>query len=312
MFDTPVLLLIFNRPDTTRQVFEAIRRAQPRQLFVAADGPRVHRAADADPCRQAREVVAGVDWNCEVNTLFRDANLGCGKAVSEAINWFFTQVEEGIILEDDTVPDQSFFPYCAQLLDRYREHSQVMHISGTNFQFGRKRGPASYYFSNYFHVWGWATWRRAWRRYDFEMAGWEALLAEDGLKKTVATESEYTYWRQVFTNVKKGLVDTWDYQWLFSIWASGGLCVTPNVNLVSNIGAGDQATHTTADNGLFGLPTGSITPLVHPARVQPHRQADGFTYRRAVNPQPGLLAQVKNQLSTLLPASAKQAIKKMI
>jgi hypothetical protein len=312
MLDTPVLLLVFNRPDTTRRVFEAIRQAKPGKLFVAADGPRAHRPGDADLCARVREIVTRVDWDCEVKTLFRAENLGCGKAVSGAITWFFEQVEEGIILEDDTVPGASFFPYCAELLSAYRHKPRVMHVSGTSFQFGRQRGQASYFFANYFHVWGWATWRRAWQWYDFTLDGWEAFQANQSLRRVVKTESEYKYWRQVFTNVRSGKIDTWDYQWLFSIWASGGLCVTPNVNLVSNIGEGEHATHSGIGVNLFGLPAGNLPAVVHPAEMRVCRAADRYTYRNAVNPPPTLLAQVRNQLSTLLPASARKAIKRMI
>ncbi len=312
MLDTPVLLLVFNRPDPTRRVFEAIRQAKPKRLFVAADGPRPHRPDDVPLCAQVRELVSRVDWDCQVHTLFREENLGCGRAVSGAITWFFERVEEGIILEDDTVPGASFFPYCAELLATYRHEPRVMHVSGTSFQFGRQRGRASYFFAHYFHVWGWATWRRAWQRYDFTLDGWEAFRSGETLRRVVKTESEYNYWRQVFTRVQSGQIDTWDYQWLFSIWASGGLCVTPNVNLVSNIGGGEHATHTGIGANLFGLPAGHLPAVVHPAGIRVNWDADRFTYRNAVNPPLPLLTQVRNQLSTLLPVSAKRAIKRMI
>lgn len=167
MLSTPVLLIIFKRPDTTRQVLQAIRQVKPRQLFVAADGPRPDHPDEAEKCHQTRAVIEEVDWKCEVQTLFQQRNLGCGPGPVTgpvtAITWFFHNVEQGIILEDDCLPDLSFFRFCEELLDRYRYTEQIMHISGNNFLYGRKRGSASYYFSKYTHVWGWATWRRAWK-----------------------------------------------------------------------------------------------------------------------------------------------------
>ena len=162
MISTPVLFLIFNRPELTEKVFQKIQDAQPKYLFVAADGPRDNKYGEKDLCEKTRAVVLeNITWECEVKTLFRTENLGCRTAVSSAINWFFENVEEGIILEDDTVPDNSFFSYCQALLEKYRNHEQIMMITGDNFQDGIKRGNGSYYFSRYVHIWGWASWRRA-------------------------------------------------------------------------------------------------------------------------------------------------------
>jgi len=151
----PVLLLIFNRPDTTQLVFNKIRKARPAELYIAADGPRKNQPDDPENCRKAREILRQVDWDCKISTLFREENLGCKIGVSSAIDWFFSEVEEGIILEDDCVPDQSFFQFCQELLARYRDDKRVMMISGDNFQFGRRRTDYSYYFSQYVHIWGW-------------------------------------------------------------------------------------------------------------------------------------------------------------
>jgi len=168
-FNTPILFLVFNRPNTTQRVFNVIRQVKPKQLFVAADGPRRDKGADEEKCEATREIVKQIDWDCEVKTLFREENLGCGKAVSSAITWFFENVEEGIILEDDCLPNLDFFGYCEELLDRYRDNREVMFIGGDNFQKGKKWGDASYYFSAYNHVWGWATWKRTWDIYDFKL-----------------------------------------------------------------------------------------------------------------------------------------------
>ena len=168
-FDVPILFLVYNRPDTTATVFEEIRKQKPKQLFVAADGPRTDMPGDAEKCKNTRELVMnGIDWECETKTLFRDNNLGCGLAVSNAITWFFKNVEEGIILEDGTLPDQSFFTYCKVLLEKYRYDDKLKMISGNNFQQGKWRGDGSYYFSAYSHIWGWASWRRTWKEYDLK------------------------------------------------------------------------------------------------------------------------------------------------
>ena len=163
---SPILFLIFNRPETTKKVFSAIKEVQPPRLYIAADGPRSEQPDEADHCELARTIATKVDWDCEVKTLFRDQNLGIRIAVSQAIDWFFEQEPEGIILEDDCLPDQSFFWFCKELLEKYRNDTRIMHIGGTNFQFGKNRTNYSYYFSRYAHIWGWASWRRAWEYYD--------------------------------------------------------------------------------------------------------------------------------------------------
>jgi len=247
MLDTPILLIVFNRSDTTRQVFKAIRQARPRQLFVAADGPREGVDGDGALCAAARSVATAVDWDCAVQTLFRDENLGCGLGPSTAISWFFENVEAGIILEDDCVPDPSFFRFSEELLERYRDVPRVMSISGDNFLRGRRRGAASYYFSRYPHIWGWASWRRAWQYFDYE------TIPEE-LRRHI-----------------------WDWQWRLSVEKNRGLAVAPNVNLVSNIGCGAaDATHTTIkDERYADLPTRPMAfPLIHPRRI---RKMDGYT-----------------------------------
>lgn len=174
-FNVPILFIIFNRPETTKAVFHEIRKNQPFQLFVAADGPRREIFEDIENCRKVREIIQLIDWECNVQTLFRDENLGCKIAVSSAIDWFFSQVDEGIILEDDCLPDQSFFPFCQELLEKYRYDAKIMMIGGSNFQFNKNKFEYSYYFSRYFHIWGWASWKRAWQFYDVEMKAWPEI-----------------------------------------------------------------------------------------------------------------------------------------
>lgn len=264
MFETPILFLIFNRPKATEKVFEAIRKVQPKQLFIAADGPRLDKSEDLKKCEQTRAIVKKIDWPCEVKTLFRPDNLGCGKAVSQAIDWFFEQVEEGIILEDDCLPNRSFFDFSASMLGKYRNNDQIMHISGTNHLFNTQLTPLNntYFFSAFSSIWGWATWRRAWFLYDFEMHGWEN--SEQYMQHRFLDKSFKQLLYLEFSRVASKKVDTWDWQWIYSIQKNNGLCITPMVNLVRNIGY--EGTHYQARHPHHNMPTVALkmTTLVHP------------------------------------------------
>ena len=245
MFKTPILFLIFNRPDLTKQVFDKIREIKPLQLFIAADGPRTDRPGDQELCRKTREIIGLIDWKCDVKTLFRDENLGCGLAVSESITWFFEYVEDGIILEDDCLPSISFFTYCSVLLDRYRFNDKIMHIGGDNFQLGRMVQKGGYYYSSLTHVWGWATWKRAWNKYDYRMKDYTDLGMSSNLNKIFRNRGVSNYWLDILNNTRNGYINTWDYQWQFTLWHYGGVSIVPKNNLVSNIGFSADATHTT-------------------------------------------------------------------
>lgn len=278
--NTPILFIIFNRPDTSTQVFDVIRSIRPARLYIAADGPRDDRPDELRTCQEARRVVEVIDWPCEVSRLYRDKNLGCKLAVSSAITWFFENVEEGIILEDDVIPDPSFFSYCEELLVRYRGNSRIMHISGNSFQKGIQRGPASYYFSHLGHVWGWATWRRAWALYDLSMKDFPALQRSHLKALLDPAEEIVDYWMFNLEKTWRGEIDTWDYQWVFSLWINGGLSITPQVNLVKNIGFDNRATHTKAqDHPDALLQKGIIGLLTHPTIVIRDAEADLFTLR---------------------------------
>ena len=247
----PVLLIIFNRPHLTQRVLEAVRQAHPVRLYVAADGPRPHHATDALRCALTRAVVTnGEPWPCEVRTLFRDENLGCGRGPASAISWFFEHETEGIILEDDCLPTPDFFRFCAELLLRYRHDTRVMHISGNNLtreaRWPVAPGADSYHFSGRVHSWGWATWRRAWQHFDFGLALLPELRRRGALPSVYPDVVERRYWLAKFEAVRSGPqpAHIWDYQWHFAVAAHGGLTVVPAVNLVTNIGFGDDATHT--------------------------------------------------------------------
>ena len=277
--ETPVLFLVFRRPELTRRVLDAIKQARPAKLFVAADGPRADQPGEYEQCQATRDIVRdGIDWDCEVRTLLRERNLGCKVAVSSAIDWFFEQVEEGIIVEDDCLPDPSFFGFCEALLDKYRDVPEVMHISGDNFQMGRTRGDGSYYGSVYAHIWGWASWRRAWRRYDVGMKSFPEFKQSGGLERTFATAAERAFWLRSLERTYRGEINTWDFQWTYSLWAHDGLAILPNTNLVENIGFGADGTHTLAASACQPPVRAKAGPLVHPSRLARDGQADEFTF----------------------------------
>lgn len=272
---TPVLFMIFNRPDTTQKVFNAIKKAKPRKLFVAADGPREGKEGEKKICGQVRKIMEQINWNCELKTLFRDKNLGCKIAVSSAIDWFFENVEEGIILEADCLPSQSFFWFCQELLDYYRNDTRIMHISGNNFQFGKKRGEGSYYFSKYAHVWGWATWRRAWKYFDVNMDTFEKFKKEGQINNVFRIKQQQKSWIKTFQITYSGKIDTWDYQWAYACFINNGLCLIPNINLVSNIGFNKEALHTKLENSILSkVKAKDITEIIHPEFVLMNQEAD--------------------------------------
>ena len=278
---TPVAFLIFNRPDTTARVFEAIRQAKPPKLLVVADGPRPDRADDIEKCKAARAVIEGVDWDCEVLTNYSEVNLGCKNRVSSGLDWVFHTVEEAIILEDDCLPHPSFFRFCQDLLDYYRNDERIASIIGCNFQFGHQRTKYSYYFSRYHFIWGWATWRRAWQHYDRDMSLLNEIKDDDFLRYIFQDTQQSRYWKEILQRTYDGEIDTWDYQWILSCLLQNVLTITPNINLVSNIGFGVEATHTKISRSVLNnIPVKAISfPLRHPAYIVPHADADNFTYR---------------------------------
>ncbi len=274
---SPVALLIFNRPETTERVFAAIAKVKPTKLLVVADGPRSDREGEQARCQQTRDIVRQVDWDCQVITNFADSNMGCKARIASGIDWIFEQVDEAIILEDDCLPDQSFFRFCQEMLERYRDDPRVGMVSGGNLQAGQKRGEADYYFSKYTHIWGWATWRRAWQHYDRDMSAWPQFKREGWIEKLFETKGEQDYWRQSFDWVHSGQLDTWDCSWTFAALRQRFLQVVPNMNLISNIGFGVGATHTHIVSEHANLPLQSVQfPLIHPNFVLPDQEADRY------------------------------------
>jgi hypothetical protein len=298
---TPVAFIIFNRPDTTARVFAEIARARPPKLLVVGDGPRATRLGEAERVAATRAIIEAVDWPCEVLTNFSEANLGCKNRVSSGIDWIFEQVEEAIILEDDCLPDPSFFRFCQEMLERYRQDQRIGMISGDNFQFGHRSSADSYYFSRCVHIWGWATWRDRWKgQYDAEMKTWADRRQAGWLEDVMLSDDEVAHWTKTFDKVAAGGIDTWDFQWVYTNWIGGRLSVLPHVNLISNIGFGTDATHTTGNSEVANLPAKAMEfSLRHPIAITADARADRRTFERLFM-SPSLFRRIVRRLSSLI------------
>lgn len=279
---TPVAFFVFNRPETTKRVFQEIARAEPTKLLLIADGPRPQHPTDSSRCQLVREIVEQVSWDCEVKRNFSVENLGCRGRMSSGLDWVFREVPEAIILEDDCLPDPSFFRFTQELLERYRDQPNLMMIGGTNFQRGRQVSGDSYYFSRFTHIWGWASWRRAWQaHYDVAMKKWPEFHERKGLEQIFRDPKTVQYWTKIFAQMYRGEIDTWDYQLLFANFYHGMLAATPAKNLVSNIGFGPGATHTfEVDNHQANAARHALDfPLRHPQQLFANEAADDFVQK---------------------------------
>lgn len=279
---TPVALFFFNRPDTTAQVFARIAAQRPEQLFLIADGPRPGHPTDGERCRQTREAVSQVNWPCRIHICYSGANLGCGRRMSSGLEWLFDQVEEAIILEDDCIPSPDFFRFCEEMIDKYRNDCRIGIISGDNFLPDEINSSfsSSYYFTRYLHIWGWASWRRTWRQYDFHTKNFPKAISENWFGEMFERPQVAQWWARTIYSVHSGKVDTWDYQFVFASLMNSWLNIMPTTNLISNIGFGSQATHTVADSPWANRPAGRLTfPLRHPDAMIRSRTADNFTER---------------------------------
>lgn len=311
-FDTPVLFLVFNRPETTSLVFDVIKQIKPSKLFIAADGPRDCVPNEIDKCNEVKDIVSQIDWCCEVKTLFRKKNLGCRIAVSSAITWFFEQVDYGIILEDDCLPDLTFFEYCSQLLLKYKYNNEIMLIGGNNFHKDRLDGLSSYYFTNYPHIWGWATWKRAWVTYNLDVSDFLQVLNDKYYSNFFQSKSEKKYWMNVFKNVANGMIDTWDYQWTYAIWKNKGKSITPAYNLIKNIGLTASSTHFfIKDSFRDELKLTPIKfPLNHPT-MEINKNADSQTYNNVYSKSIARAYRLirENSLSSILSYYKKRVLR---
>ena len=316
MTQTPVVLIIFNRPELTGLVLNAIAEARPQKLLVVADGPRRDRPGDLEACEAARAVIDRVNWDCEVIKNYSDVNLGCGRRPATGISWAFELAEEVIILEDDCIPHPSFFRFCEELLERYRDDERVMHIGGSNVRREAVPTPDSYFFSQFNIAAGsWATWRRAWRHFDASVKLWPQLRDTSWLADRVEDERAVRYWAREFEAAyeREGNVSYWDHQWTFACWANTGLSILPRTNLASNVGWGPDATHMSWENDpTLNVPVSEMTfPLAHPRNVLQRREADRQFLREVVLPPLRRPSPLRVLASRVAPKFVKRGYRKL-
>jgi hypothetical protein len=305
------VLIIFNRPETTKQVVAAIVKAKPTKLLVVADGPRPGHPTDAAQCAATRAIIEQVDWPCEVLRHYSDVNLGCGRRPATGISWAFEQVEEAIILEDDCVPHATFFPFCAELLERFRDDERIMQICGSN-RVSANPTPWSYFFSRYNPCWGWATWRRAWRHFDYDITMWASLRHTPWLSYVVGDTRAAKFWQPIFARAAATTQkDYWDYQWTFACWTQSGLSIWPAANLITNIGLGPDATHTKSRrNPSAYRPTFPMCfPLQHPTYVMPESYTDALFLNTLERPAPSPYKRFYKSARRLVPHSWRAVLK---
>lgn len=295
----PVLLIVFNRADTGKKVLDRIRAYSPDQIFLAADGPRADKN-EKEACNAARNLKDAIDWPCTVRTYYIDENKGPRKFIGEAISWFFQQVEMGIILEHDCLPHPDFFPYCAFLLNQYKNEPAVMHISGTQFQ---DEGVTNnrILFSHYNHIWGWATWKRSWDLYDPDMTSYPDFRKSGQINSVFSTSAEIKYWNKKLAKAHAGIIQSWDFQWTFSLWKHNGLAILPGSNLISNIGFDSGAIHTKDSNHFLAnrpVYPFNLKELKLPSRIQPDRESERFDFNYVF--YPSFFTRLRNWLAANL------------
>jgi len=313
--NTAVLFIIFNRPETTKQVFEAIRKAKPLRLYIAADGPRKNVLGEAEKCEEVKRIATAVDWDCEVRTLCREKNLGCGRGPCTAITWVFEHETEGIILEDDCLPSRSFFPFCAELLEKYRDDTRVMQIGGTNLEEGHNReNDYSFSFSNHILIWGWATWRRAWKFHDFQMYHYKEIKEKGYMNGSFDSIYESDFYQHVFEKMytndeQTNSRYTWDYQWQFACKINSGLVIVPNRNLVNNLGFGNDSTNTKNPIGVgHNLKLEVMEfPLTYPEFMMANNLKDSQVFRVVSTSS---LSRIKSHIKKFIPTGVLEKIVK--
>lgn len=269
--ETPILIVAFNRPDKVEKVLSRVRQVQPKQLFLSVDGARMHKPDEVEKVKAVQDIVQQVDWDCDIKTLFRTENLGCRLGVSGGIDWFFEQVEYGIILEDDCLPDVSFFYFCEELLQRYKDNERIMQVAGSNLIPEKfQHLDSSYYFSNFGIIWGWATWRRAWQKRDVHLQNFNQFVNENMIERLVSDKTAQRYMVDKFRDTHLKLNDSWAYAWFCNILFYDGLTILPTDNLIQNIGVDEDATHTKGMiSDRYQKPaSGTTIPLKHPTEIK--------------------------------------------
>lgn len=279
---SPVVMIVFNRYDTAVKVFNQVRKVKPKKLFIIADGPRENVPTDIEKCEKVRKIFDNIDWDCEVYKNFSDHNLGCCRRPYTGFTWVFEWVEQAIFLEDDCLPNISFFKYCDELLEKYKFDNRIMLISGTNQLGTWKRGQYSYHFSDFGGIWGWASWRRAWNYFDVNISLWNDKSVQELLKHKL-TFLQYlnrkNIYNEEYNNVENS--SAWDYQWGFARIIQSGLAIAPSVNMITNIGSGEDATHTNEVSKVSNLNTYEMQfPINHPPYVIADKEYDRKIYKR--------------------------------
>jgi hypothetical protein len=293
---TPVAFIVFNRPETTRRVFAAITAARPSHLLLIADGPRANRPEDERRCDEVRRIVSAVDWPCKVETNFSNVNLGCRRRMISGLNWVFSLVEEAIILEDDCLPDPTFFPFCSELLEEYRNSSQIGMISGFNHVPDYFPFKYSYYFSKMVSIWGWATWRKCWQQYDENLVKWPEVKRERLLDNLFHDKRSVEYWTRTFDAMHDGTgPNAWGYQMVYTCWIKNWLTIVPRRNLIQNVGFNEDATHTSKVDPILPVATGALDfPLIHPPEIADWPERTRKMQKRFYTP--GLLLRIRRKI----------------
>ncbi|MCC6143381.1 MAG: glycosyltransferase family 2 protein [Candidatus Hydrogenedentes bacterium] len=302
--EAPVAMFVFNRPDLASQVLDAILDSGCTTLYVIADGPRSDRPGESALCSRTRAVIERARSSVNLLTNYSDHNMGLRARISSGLDWVFRETPQAILLEDDCLPDSTFFPFCDEMLRQYADDPRVMMVSGNNFLLGRKTVRDSYYFSRYVHIWGWATWRRAWALYDVHMRGWPSQRDGRWLSTKLGSKAEARYWRRIFDDVHSGRINTWDYQWGYSCLVNDGLSIVPAQHLVTNLGAGPDATNTlnTGDPHFLAKAGPLALPLQHPPVIECDEVADHLEFRNLFGSQSRtsrLLRRLRRKLARL-------------
>lgn len=295
--EIPVLFLVFNRIDTTKEVFAQIKKIKPPKLYIASDGPREERPDESVNVQKIRTfLLESINWDCEVFTRFNEVNLGCKLSVSQSIDWFFQKEEMGIVLEDDCLPSQSFFQFCQELLQKYQYDERIFLITGYNKQNNWRKDEHDYFFSNLGGIWGWASWKRAWNHYDVEIKDIDNFIANDGFTKSLGKSLGKLKQEMIYNNVIRDNVDTWAMQWGYARHKNNALTCIPSVSLIKNIGFGLNATHTHGDN-LDGVEANEIIfPLKENDFVVSDHEYDELLFKK-----PSFQSRVKNRLKKFIP-----------
>jgi hypothetical protein len=304
--ETPVALFVFNDPEATRRVFAEVAAARPSRLLLIADGPRTNRPYEAERCAEVKEIVSAVGWQCKVETNYSSENMGPRRRIISGIDWVFSLVEEAIILEHDCLPDASFFPFCSEMLERYRNRPQIGYITGFNPLEKEFPFRYSYYYSMVTMLWGWATWRRVWQEYDEHLRSWPQVKEDGLLRLLFPSERAVAYWTWILDRMYEGTgPSTWDFQFAYTCWTRNWLSILPRRNLIQYIGFGPQALHTTGPDRVLDLPAGALSfPLTHPPAITPW-PANAMQMQRRVYARRGILGRIRSRIFSSLKSVAR-------